>query len=119
MKPVKAVRDGKMSIKHISDDELQDIFTEAFASQVGSYNGIDEFDAKCTKDINKNSVQVDVTVQGFAGCPTAEDFKKGKVKNASSITISREGKGELKFDLYPKETTYINSTEYVLVYKTV
>ena len=54
---------------------------------------------------------------GTAGCPTAEDFKKMKVKNASAVRIERADKGELKFAVQPSKTLYLNSTEYIVTYK--
>lgn len=109
----------KMNVKTVSDEEVQDLFEQAFRDQVGSYNSIDEFETKCLREIGKSIIKVEVTVQGMAGCPTAEDFKKGKVKKASTVTISREDKGSLKFNLVPQDTVYLNSTEYIVVYQSV
>ena len=35
------------------------------------------------------------------------------------IKISRDDKGYLNFDIIPKETVYLNSTEYIIVYQSV
>lgn len=108
-----------MNPKTLGDDELQDLFEKSFADQVGSYNRIEEFDVKCSKEVAANSVRMDVTIQGMAGCPTAEDFKKGKVEKAEKVTISRADKGSLSFKLVPALTVYLNSTEYIVTYQSV
>ena len=107
----------KMDVRTVSDDEVQDMFEKSFADQVGSYNDIDNFEVKCVREIGNDSVTVEVSIMGNAGSPTAEDFKKMKVKNASSVTIAREDKGELKFNIQPEKTLYRNSTEYIVIYK--
>ena len=113
------IKNTKAGFKSVSNDEIQGLFEEAFRDQVGSWNNIDEFEVNCQREINKDEFKVEVTVQGMAGCPTAEDFKKVKVKNAEKVTISRADKGTLEFRLLPKETVYLNSTEYIVVYQTV
>jgi hypothetical protein len=109
----------KIDIKTLSDEEIQGLFEEAFFNQVGSYNGINEVEAKCSRELGKSSIKIEVLIQGLAGTPTAEDFRNGKVKNAETITISREDKGSLSFKILPKETVYLNSTEYAIVYQTI
>ena len=109
----------KMVTKTVSDDEIQAMFEESFASQVGKFNGLDEFEVKCLRVIGKDIIKVEVTVQGMAGAPTAEDFKKSKIKEANTVKISRDDKGSLEFKLIPKETVYLNSTEYIVVYQSV
>lgn len=111
--------DKRMNVKSVSDDEVQEMFEETFRTQLGKYNSIDEIEVKSMRSLGKDVVRVEVTVQGMAGAPTAEDFKKGKVKNASPIKISREDKGYLSFEILPKETVYLNSTEYIIAYKSV
>ena len=108
----------QMDIQRVSDEEVQDLFEEAFEAQVGKWNDIDNFEVKCVREIGKDALTVEVTVMGTAGSPTAEDFKKMNVKNASSVRIERFDKGELKFSIFPSKTLYLNSTEYILIYKT-
>lgn len=109
----------KMNAKTMGDEELQDLFEKAFAEQVGSYNRIDEFEAKCSREIASNTVKMEVTIQGMAGTPTAEDFKKGKVQKATSVKIARDDKGSMIFNIVPTQTVYLNSTEYIVVYQSV
>ena len=107
----------QMDVQRISDDEVQDLFETAFEEQVGKWNDLDNFEAKCVREIGKDSLTVEVTVMGTAGSPTAEDFKKMNVKNASTVRVERFDKGELTFNIQPSETLYLNSTEYILIYK--
>ena len=109
----------QMDTKKISADEVQDMFTEAFEAQVGSLNNISEFEVKCNKSIAKKDIQVEVTVQGMAGCPNAEDFKHGKIKNIDKVVIERADKGSLEFKLLKDQTVYLNSTEFIVVYQSV
>ena len=106
-----------MSIKKISEEDIETLFENAFRDQVASYNNIDEFEVKSTRDIKGNSLKVEVTVQGLAGSPTSEDFKNMNIDNIESVTISREDIGELTLKLMPKETTPLNATEYIVVYQ--
>lgn len=106
-----------MNIQTVSDEEIQDLFEAAFEDQVAKFNDIDNFEAKCVREVGKDSITVEVTIMGTAGCPTAEDFKKMKVKDASCVTIERADKGELKLSIMPDKTLYLNSTEYIVIYK--
>jgi hypothetical protein len=107
----------KMNTKTLSDDELQSLFETVWAEQVGSWNKIEEFEAKCIREIGSGVIKMEVTIQGLAGTPTADDFKKGKVVNAKVVKISRDDKGSLEFNLVPSQTVYMNSTEYIVVYQ--
>lgn len=107
----------KMNIQTVSDEEIQDLFEAAFETQVGKFNDIDNFEVKAVREVGKDFLTVEVTIMGTAGCPTAEDFKKNKIKNANIVTISRADKGELKLTLQPSKTLYLNSTEYIVIYK--
>lgn len=107
----------KMNVNTVSDEEIQDLFEASFEAQVSKYNNIDSFEAKCVREIGKDTITMEVTIMGTAGSPTAEDFKKGKIKDATSVTIERADKGELTFTLMPANTLYLNSTEYIVIYK--
>lgn len=107
----------QMNIQTVSDEEVQDLFEIAFQDQVAKFNDIDNFEVKCVREVGKTFLNVEVTIMGTAGCPTAEDFKKGKIKKADTVTIERADKGELKFKLQPANTLYLNSTEYIVIYK--
>lgn len=106
----------KMNVQTVSNEEIQDLFETAFESQVAKLNGIDSFEVKCVREVGKEAITVEVSIMGTAGSPTAEDFKKMKVKNASSVVIERADKGELKLNIMPNKTLYLNSTEYIVIY---
>ena len=109
-----------IDLKRMSDDEIESSFRSAFEDTVvynNDFGGETDFDVKISRDISKNIVKVEATIQGLAGSVNAEDFKKGKVKKAERISNIIEGKGELVFSLIPKETTYNSSTEYTVVYQ--
>ena len=106
-----------MDVSRLSDDDIQDMFTEAYEKQVASANRFDSYEC-IVKRVNSNKdISMEVLVVGMAGSPTIEDYKSGKVKNASSITIGREGKGSLKFNLDAKSIISLNTNDYQVVYK--
>ena len=106
-----------MNISKLSDDDLQDMFSESYEKNIASLNGFDSFECICKRGSNNPDVKIEVTVTGMAGSPTVDDYKNGKVKNSSALIISREGKGSLKFKLLPSETLALNSNDYLVVYK--
>lgn len=109
----------KLNISKLSDDDLQDMFSEAYEKKVASANGFDSYECICKRSnsSNTNEVKMEVTVIGMAGSPTVDDYKSGKVKNSGSIVIEREGKGSLMFTLMPKEIMSMNTNDYLVVYK--
>ena len=116
----KASTSKNIDLKKISDDEIETSFRAAFEDEVvynNDFGGETDFDVKIVRDLSKNIVKVEATIQGLAGSVNAEDFKKSKVKKAERITNTIEGKGQLVFSLLPKETAYNSSTEYTVVYQ--
>jgi len=108
-------RSMRMDVSKLSDDDLQDMFTESYGI-IASENGFDSFECIC-KRTNINDVKMEVTVVGMAGSPTIDDYKSGKVKGANSLIIKRDGKGTLKFNILPKETISLNTNDYMVIYK--
>jgi len=110
----------KINVDKLSNEDLQDMFTEAFQEQVASRNNISEFECTCKRDSNSPDVKMEVMVVGMAGTPYLEMFQKGKVKNADSIVVKREGfKNTLKFKMEIKEALALNANDYLVVYKMV
>ena len=105
----------KVDISKLSDDDLQDMFTESY-NNIASQNGFDSFECIC-KRTNQNDIKMEVTVVGMAGSPTIDDYKGGKVKNSNSLVINRDGKGILKFNLMPRETISLNTNDYMVIYR--
>ena len=112
---------NRMNIDKVSDDDLQDMFTEVFENTVANLNNIGSggFEAICKRGSSNPEINMEVTITGMAGSPTIDDFKNNKIKDANSITINREGKGSLSFKLIPNRTISLNTNDYLLVYKVV
>ena len=111
---------SNMDLRKISDDEIEAVFRSAFEDTVvynNDFGGETDFDVRINRDLSKNIVKVEATIQGLAGSVNAEDFKKGKVKKAETLIGNIENKGKLLFALLPRETTYNSSTEYTIVYQ--
>lgn len=107
----------KLNVSKLSNDDLQDMFTEAYEKSVASANGFDSFECICKRGNASEDLKMEVTVTGMAGSPTVDDYKNGKVKNASVVTINREGKGSLRFKIVPSDTITLNTNDYLVVYK--
>jgi predicted Zn-dependent protease len=107
----------KMDISKMSDEELADAFTEAFEEQVASYNNISQFEVEFVRETRDKSVTAEVSIYGMAGSPTLDNFKQAKVKNASIVTMKKEGRGTLKMRLVPAATITLNTNDYLVVYK--
>ena len=111
---------NSMDLRRLSDEEIEGAFRSAFEDTVvynNDFGGETDFDVKVSRDLSKNIVKIEATIQGLAGSVNAEDFKKGKVKKAEKIVGTIEAKGKLVFVLLPKETMYNSSTEYSIVYE--
>ncbi len=109
---------ARMDTSKLSDDDLQDMFTEEYEKNVASLSSLTSFECICKRDTAR-AVKMEVTVYGMAGSPSLDDYKKGKVKNSGSVIINREGKGSLKFVILPSEIASLNTNDYVVVYKAV
>jgi hypothetical protein len=107
----------KLNTSKLSNDDIQDMFLEAYEKNIASANGFDSYECVCKRSGNTPNIKMEVTVVGMAGSPTIDDYKKGKVKNSSTVVISREGKGSLKFHLVPSDTMSLNTNDYLVVYK--
>ncbi len=112
-------RTDKMDTSKLSDEDLQDMFTEAYEKQVAFENAFDNYECICKRETGIPTVTMEVTVVGMAGTPTLDDYKNGKVKNSKSVVITREGRGSLRFDLDPKSVISLNSNDYLAVYKSI
>ena len=109
---------GKMNASRLSDDDIQDMFTESYEKNVASINSISSFECICKRDTS-SGIKMEVTVYGMSGSPSLIDYKSGKVKNSGSVIISREGNGSLKFNAIPSEMLSLNTNDYLVVYKAV
>lgn len=107
----------KMNVSVMSDDELQDLFSDAFQEQIASRNDIGEFEAICHRLPSKDSLSMEVTIFGFAGTPPVTFFKDAKNKKIASVLVNNEDRGSLKFVLTPSETIALNTNDYLVIYK--
>jgi hypothetical protein len=107
----------KMDASTLSDEELVDLFTDAYEEQVASLNDIGEFEASCKRVTGDKNVTMEVMVCGLAGTPCLDDYKEMRIKNIDAVVIEREDKGKLKFKLAAKETIALNTNDYIVVYK--
>jgi len=111
---------SKLDISKLSNENISDKFTEAFAEQVASLNQISEFECNCIREsANSDEAKVEVTITGMAGDPTSDDFKNGKIKDYDSVVAKDDEKGDLFFVYSPDETINLNTNDYMVVYKTV
>jgi len=109
----------QLEIAKLSDDDLQDRFTEVFEKRVGVYNHIESFECICKRATGGKDVDMEVTIVGMAGSPVVKDYKDMKVKNSDTIILDYEGRGSITFKFIPERTISLNSNEYVVVYRAV
>jgi len=108
----------QIDVATLSDEELTDLFSEAFEEQVASYNNIQQFECTCTRVPAQANAKIEVMIIGLAGSPSVDQFKAMEnLKNVDSVVISREDKGSLKFTILPKETISLNTNDYIIVYQ--
>jgi len=106
---------NKMDVSHMSNEQIQELFEEAFRDQVASNLSIGEFECKCSRGVD-GVLDMEVTVAGFAGTPIMEQFKTDNLPEARSVKISIEDRGSLEFKLVPCKTAILNTNDYVLTY---
>jgi hypothetical protein len=112
---------NKLDIASMSNEDIEDLFTQAYEKTVAIPNGIGEFECKCQREAtNSREARVEVLVVGMAGSPTLSDYKEMKLANSDVVVIEREGKtGSIAFKLNTKDMIALNSTDYIAVYETV
>jgi len=108
-----------MNVEAMSNEDLQDMFSEAYESQVASLNNVGEFEATCEREYGSNNLKMNVLVVGLAGSPTIDDYKEGRLGNADTVVVDDPNKGMLTFQLVPEEIHVLNSNDYVVVYEAV
>lgn len=106
----------KMNIDKVSDEEMQDLFTDSF-EKAGAMVDIGEFECTCKRTVGGTTASMEVMVTGLAGSPTYEDAHAGDMEELASISISREDKGVLSFARDAEEDYVLNTNDYVIVYK--
>lgn len=105
-----------MNVDTISDDELISLFEERFQDQVASKHDISEFETACIRKVGNNSIELEVTIYGYAGSPTMDEFKAG-LDGTESITLSRYDKGDLTLTLNKSKTITLSANDYLIAYE--
>ena len=108
-----------MNFSRLSTDEIRDMFELAFEAQVAFERDISSFDIECERGIGDESLKVLVDISGFAGAPTVDDFRNGKVPEADVVTMERGDVGGLQMVLDKKDIVFLSGNDYQLVYKPV
>jgi len=112
----------KMKTDKVSDEQMQDLFTEAF-EKVASLNDIDEFECTCKREVGSTDILMEVMVVGMAGSPNYESFHGEEIEELENITISRDSRENeaeqevLGFDREPSGDYVVNTNDYVVAYK--
>lgn len=107
---------GKIKTDKLSDNNIQDLFAEAFA-KVASYHNISTYSTKCIRTISNPKIRMELMIVGFAGSPTIDDFKNATIEEVKSIKVNDEDGNSLIFNLIPSETSFLNSNDYIIVYE--
>jgi len=110
---------NKLDTNKMSDDDIQDMFADVYEKDIGSLNDIGSFECICKRETGNPEIRMEVMIVGMAGSPTFEEYKNGKVSGSNEVSISREGKGTMKFVLSVKDSFYLSQNDYVIVYKSV
>jgi len=110
---------NEMNVEVMGDEDLQDLFSEAYDNQVASLNNVGEFEATCQRIPGSSDIRMEVLVVGLAGSPTLDDYKEGRLENADMVVIDDPNRGMLKFRLVPENIYTLNSNDYVVVYVSV
>jgi len=110
---------AKLNTSKLSNEDIEDLFSEAFEDQVAKHNSISEFEVTCIRDsANAKSLDIEVMIVGMAGSPTLDQFKNGEVENSQEVIGSRGG-DKIKFKLLPKKTVVLNSNDYNISYAAI
>ena len=106
-----------LNFDKLGSEKVESMFEECFEEQIGRFNNIAEFEAKCERDTNDGSVKVNLTIIGLAGCPTMEDYLEGNVEDIEEIVVGDDDYGTMSFELSRDDCAILNPNDYVVVYK--
>lgn len=110
---------NKMNVEKVSDEELQDLFADAF-EKVSKYNNIEEFECKCIRTVAGGELVMEVMISGLAGTPSYESIHTEIFEDLEKISISREGsESKLDFERLPESDYVLNTNDYVIAYKSI
>jgi len=109
---------SKMNVDKVSDEDMQDLFTNAF-EDIGSMNNITEFECKCKRTVGNSEIVMEVMIIGLAGSPTYEAIHSGELEDLDIISISRDEESKLDFERDADNDYILNTNDYVISYKSV
>ena len=112
-----SIPDVKMNVRTMSDTEIQELFEQAFASQIAEANNIDDPEIVCERTNPAGPVTVRVNIYGMAGTPTVSTYGKATEGDVSRVVIGRADKGKLAFYHVPNENRDLGGNEYQVVYQ--
>ena len=104
-----------MNIEKLSNEYIEDLFQSEFDSSVASLNNISSFECKCVRTSEDKDVFMEVTIFGFAGSPSMDDFKKNEVEKGETVSID-DNDESLEFILQPEKTYTLSVNDYVIIY---
>jgi len=107
-----------MNVDKISDEDMQDLFTNAFES-IGSMNNITEFECSCKRTVGNSVITMEVMVIGLAGSPTYESVHNCELEDLDTISISRDEDSKLDFERDSDNDYILNTNDYVMAYKSI
>jgi hypothetical protein len=107
----------KMDIRNMSDNEVQELFENAYRSQIGERNDIDDPEIECHRQQGSAKMNVLVNICGFAGTPTSDQYGTETEGDVSKVVIERADKGSLTFNYNPSMTTALGGIDYQVVYE--
>lgn len=106
----------KMDIGSMSDNEIAELFENAFAS-IADRNNIEDPEIECQRSSSRGPVKIKVNIYGMAGAPTADTYSQGI--GIQQVTIGRVDKGKLLFRYVPSLTSNLGGNEYQVIYESI
>jgi len=114
-------RKNKVDINDIKlgSSELENLLEASIEKLIEDNKGqilqVDEFEVSTQRNNEENCFEVFVTIFGFAGSPSFEEYIEHD--KTQEIGVQRADFGELTFQIDKENSTILNSNDYLIVYK--
>ena len=108
-----------MNLYNLGNDEIEEIFTEAYREMIADPNGIVDFEVNINRGVGGDKIKAEVSVMGYAGTPTIDKYKSKTLKNINSLKVVREDLGACIFKYLDTETVPLSGIDYIVVYEEV
>lgn len=105
------IRLGSSEMENLIEAQLEAVIED----NEGEVLEIEEFEVNTQRNNEANCFEASITIFGFAGSPSFEEFL-GHEKT-QEFSVEREDFGELTFKIDKDESTILNSNDYLIVYK--